>query len=258
MTEAGSRITAVVLMQDVAPHVRPCLRTLRWADETLVVDGGSLDATVSLAQAAGARVVTRRWDHYTAQRTFALSQVRTPWVLFVDADERVPLELALEVRAAVERASRAGTPAGYWLPRQNLIMGRWVRHAGWYPDFQLRLFRVGHGRYDPHRQVHELVHLDGPSERLQATLLHHNYVTWSQFWTKQLRYARTEASEMYASGVRAKPHNFLLQPMRELRRRYLSLGGYRAGSLGLQLSLVLAIADGVKYVELRRLGRARR
>ena len=258
MTSVAARITAVVLMQDVAPHVRPCLRTLRWADQMLVVDGGSVDDTVALAEAAGARVLSRRWDHYTAQRTFALSQVQTPWVLFVDADERVPLELAREVRAAIERTTRGSATVGFWLPRQNLILGKWVRHAGWYPDYQLRLFRVGHGRYDPHRQVHELVHLDGPSERLRATLLHHNYVTWSQFWTKQLRYARAEASEMHVRGLRTRPHNLLLQPLRELRRRYLSLGGYRAGTLGLQLSLVLAFADGVKYAELHRLARAGR
>ena len=256
MSAVDPRITAVVLMQNEAPHVAPCLRTLRWADECLVVDGGSVDGTGALASAAGARVVERPWDHWTGQRNFALARVSTPWVLFVDADERVPPELAAEIRAAVSRASRGGSPSGFWLPRQNLILGTWVRHAGWYPDHQLRLFRVDRGRYDPHRQVHELVQLDGPSERLRSHLLHHNYVTWRQFWTKQLRYARTEAAQLHAAGIRAKPRNLVLQPLRELRRRYVSLAGFRGGLLGLQLSLVLAIANGVTYAELRRLNRS--
>ena len=255
---SAPRITAVVLMQDEAPHVAPCLRTLRWADEVLVVDGGSRDETVRLARDAGAQVAQRPWDHWTGQRNYALSLVRTPWVLFVDADERVPPELAAEIRVAVGRGAGAGAPVGFWIPRQNLILGRWVRHAGWYPDLQLRLFRVDRGRYDETRQVHELVQLDGAAESLSAHLLHHNYVTWPEFWRKQLRYARSEAAQLHARGVRAKPRNFVLQPLRELRRRYLTLQGYRAGALGLQLSLVLAVADFVTYAELRRLNQQSR
>ena len=256
MSEVEPRITAVVLMQDEAPHVAPCLRTLRWADALLVVDGGSRDDTPHLARAAGARVVERTWDHWTGQRTYALSQVGTPWVLFVDADERVPPDLATEIRVAVERSERNGSPAGFWIPRQNLILGRWVRHAGWYPDHQLRLFRTDQGRYDPDRQVHELVQLDGEAARLSAHLIHHNYVSWREFWRKQLRYARSEAAQLHAQGKRARPHNLVLQPLRELRRRYVTLGGYRAGALGLQLSLVLAVATCVTYAELWRLNRS--
>jgi glycosyltransferase involved in cell wall biosynthesis len=247
------RITAVVLMQDEAPHVAPCLRTLRWAEERLVVDGGSRDDTVGLARDAGAVVVERAWDHWTGQRTFALSQVRTPWVFFVDADERVPPELADEIRGVVSAATGDGSPVGFWIPRQNLILGKWVRHAGWYPDYQLRLFRTNRGRYDPGRQVHELVHLEGEAGHLSAHLIHHNYVSRGQFWRKQLRYARSEAAQLDAQGVRAKPRNFVLQPLRELRRRYVTLAGYRAGPLGLELCAVLGLANFVMYAELWRL-----
>jgi glycosyltransferase involved in cell wall biosynthesis len=256
MSPVKPRITAVVLMQDEAPHVYPCLHTLRWADDLVVVDGGSEDGTVWLARDAGARVIERAWDHWTGQRNFALSCVRTPWVFFVDADERVPPELAHEIRVAVGRASQSGTPSGFWVPRQNLILGQWVRHAGWYPDYQLRLFRTDRGRYDAARRVHELVQLDGTAERLSAHLIHHNYVTWGELWRKQLRYARSEAAQLHAQGVRARPRNFVLQPLRELNRRYITWGGYRGGALGLQLSLLLALANVVMYVELRRLNRS--
>src|SRR5581483_8278263 len=249
-------ISAVVLTRDEARHVMPCLEALSWAAERVVVDCGSTDGTPRLAQQAGARVVTRSWDNYAAQRNFALAQAACPWVFFVDADERVPPELAREAAArvaAAERALRAGAsgaPVGFWVPRQNLILGRWVRCAGWDPDYQLRLFRRDRGRYDPARPVHELVLLDGPSERLVHRLVHHNYTTWRQFWTKQRRYARLEAAALYARGVRPKPQNFVLQPLREFRRRFFTLRGYRAGLLGLALSLALAAANFVTYVDL--------
>ena len=248
-------ISAVVLIKDEAAHVEPCLRTLRWAGERVVVDSGVSDATAALARAAGARVVTRRFDNWAGQRNFAIEQAGRPWIFFVDVDERVPPTLAEEVLERVEAAAADGAPAGFWLPRQNLILGKWVRHAGWSPDAQLRLFRRDRGRYDPERLVHELVQLDGDSANLRHRLIHHNYATRRQFWAKQLRYARTEALALHRRGARAKPQNFVLQPLREFRRRYFALEGYRDGALGLELCLSLAAANLVMYLELARLDR---
>lgn len=250
-------ISAIVLALDEAAQIESCLRTLAWAGELLVVvDSRTTDDTLQIAERSGARVVIRPWDHYAGQRNFALSQAGLPWVLFVDADERVPLELADDVRRCVAAAEAAGEPAGFWIPRQNLIMGRWVQHAGWYPDYQLRLFRRDRGRYDPDRPVHELVLLDGADARLEHHLVHHNYHSWAQFWRKQRRYASMEARALHDRRVRLKAQNFVLQPLRELRRRYWTLRGYRDGSLGLALSLLLAAANFLQYVELWRLERA--
>jgi glycosyltransferase involved in cell wall biosynthesis len=251
----ADQITAAVLTRDEAANVEPCLKTLRWAGEVLVVDSGSSDGTPALAAGAGARVLHRAWDNWAAQRNFAVAQASRPWILFVDADERVPVELAGEIRCRVAAAGVRGGPVGFWVPRQNIILGRWVRHAGWHPDYQLRLFRRDRGRYDPARPVHELVLLDGPDERLRHHLVHHNYATWGQFWQKQVRYARAEARALYAREARARPHNLVLQPLREFRRRYWTLAGYREGPLGLALCAVLAAATFVTYVELWRLGR---
>ncbi|HEV2124399.1 MAG TPA: glycosyltransferase family 2 protein [Chloroflexota bacterium] len=263
-------ISAIVLALDEARHIVPCLRTLQWTDEQIVVvDSRSTDnidlelsrkTTAELATQMGARVVERAFDNWASQRNFAIAAARYRWVLFVDVDERVPPELASEIRGVLNRSKRdldaPAEPVGYWVPRQNMILGRWMRHAGWSPDYQLRLFRTNRGCYDPSRPVHELVQLDGRDAQLRHRLVHHNYVTWRQFWIKQRRYAQMEAQRQYAEGRRAKPHNFLLQPLREFKRRYLGLAGYRAGLLGLQLSLVLAAADFLMYRELWRLGRS--
>ena len=253
MTGAG-HISAIVLARDEVYDVVPCLRTLRWAGERVVVFDARGDAEIARrADAEGARVVARRFDNWAGQRNFALQQASRPWALFVDVDERVTPDLASEMSRRVEEAERRGTPVGFWLPRQNLILGQWVRHAGWSPDAQLRLFRRDRGHYDPARLVHELVQLNGPADQLLCRLVHHNYTSWPQFWSKQVRYARTDALAQYRRGVRAKPQNFVLQPLRELRRRYVALEGHRDGLLGLQLSLVLALATFVTYCELARL-----
>ncbi|MDQ3700470.1 MAG: glycosyltransferase family 2 protein [Chloroflexota bacterium] len=267
-------VAAIVLTQDEAAHILPCLRTLQWAREIVVVDSGSTDGTPELARTLNARVVHHAWVGWAGQRNFALTQVSLPWVLFVDADERVPLDLAEEMIACIEKSSievttslertaideraaseneRDGTPAGFWVPRQNVILGHWVRHAGWSPDYQLRLFRRERGRYDPARPVHELVQLDGRTACLDRRLVHHNYASWRQFWSKQRRYAGAEAGALAAQGTRAKARNFVLQPCREFRRRYWTLQGHRAGALGLGLCLVLALANLQMYVELWRL-----
>lgn len=260
-------ITAIVLTLNEAAHIVPCLRTVQWADEMLVIDSGSTDATVALAESQGARVVARPWDNWANQRNFGAAQASHPWVCFVDADERVSLELATEIRARTAAASRggprpagpsAGQPAGFWVPRQNLLFGQWMKHAGWYPDYQLRVFRRDRGGYDPQRPVHELVQLDGPTDYLTNHLIHHNYTNWPQFWWKQRRYARAEAAAQFARGRRARPHNFVLQPLREFRRRYWTLAGYRAGMTGLGVSLLLAAADFVMHAELWRLARRAR
>jgi hypothetical protein len=110
-------------------------------------------------------------------------------------------------------------------------------------------------RYDPARPVHELVILDGSAGYLVSRLVHHNYVTWRQFWVKQRRYARDEAAAMATRGLRARPRNFVLQPWREFWRRYWTLQGYRQGILGLGLAISLAVATFATYVDLWRIGR---
>jgi (heptosyl)LPS beta-1,4-glucosyltransferase len=170
-------------------------------------------------------------------------------VFFVDADERATPELATEIRRAIQDEARSG----WWVPRHNYIFGRVIRHAGWYPDYQLRLLRHGKARYDPTREVHEIVILDGEEGYLENPLIHYNYATLAQFVEKQDRYIDYEAKILFDQGARPRPHNFILQPLREFGRRYVSLAGYKDGFHGLLLSLLMAYYTLVMYLRLRRL-----
>jgi len=244
-------LSAIVLAQNEERNIVDCLRTLSWADEVLVLDSGSEDATVALAQKMGARVETRPFDNFPRQRNAALELARGEWAFFVDADERATEELAGEVREAIAQEEADG----FWVPRRNYIFGRLIRYAGWYPDYQLRLFRRHKGWYDESREVHELVVLDGPQGHLENPLIHYNYEDIGQFIERQNRYTEMEAAYLFRGGTRAKMRNFILQPCREFKRRYVTLQGYKDGRHGLLLSLLLAYYEGVKYLKLWRLQR---
>ncbi len=237
------RLAAVVLAKDVANHIAPCLETLHFTDQVVVIsDPGPDDGTKALARAAGAQVIERAFDNFAGQRNAALDTVDAEWVFFVDADERATAELAAEVCDVI---AASGEPVGWWVPRHNVIAGQRVRYGGFSPDYQLRLLRHGRARYDPDRPVHEVVLLDGPSAYLKNVLIHYNYDTWAQFHAKQQRYARFEGRMLRERGVRPWPHKFITVPFREWRRRYLALQGYRDGWLGLKLACLLAYYYGL-------------
>jgi glycosyltransferase involved in cell wall biosynthesis len=235
-------LTAAVIARDEEAMLGDCLRSIAFADERLVlVDAATRDRTREIAVGFGARVEERRFDNFAAQRDAALALATGDWVLFVDADERVPSALRDEVLAC------AATPngcRGFWIPRHNYIMGRVVRHAGWFPDYQLRLLERGAARFDPRRVVHEEAQIDGPVGYLRQPFVHYNYRGLGDFVLKQERYCGLEARRWLAIYGRPRARAVVGQPAREFWRRFVELDGYREGALGLVLSLLLAYYAG--------------
>jgi glycosyltransferase involved in cell wall biosynthesis len=245
------QISAVVLTKNEQASIADCLNTLRWADELLVLDSYSDDSTVEIAERMGVEVRQRRFDNYALQRNAALGMASLDWVLFVDADERVTEKLADEIRVVVDDDAFDG----WWVPRKNYIFGKWIRHAGWYPDHQLRLLRRARARYDERREVHELVDLDGQAGYLQHHFIHYNYSTVREFLDKQDRYVDYEVRMLREGGHRARPWNLVLQPLRQFCWRYFRLSGYRDGWRGLLLSSLMAYFELVRYWRLWQLQR---
>lgn len=245
-------ITAAIIARDEERHLGPCLDALAWADERLVLlDARTRDRSAEVTRSRGARVETREFTTFPAQRNAALNRVSTPWVIFVDADERATPSLAGEVQERITGSGPDG-PVGYWIPRRNYIWGGWIRHGGWSPDHQLRLFKVDRVRYDEGRDVHELAVLDGPEDRLDEALIHYNYDRFDQFVAKQRAYCALDARRLVRAGYRPRPRNLVLQPVREFRRRYFTLEGRRDGWRGLVLSILLAGYSAATYVEMAR------
>jgi len=242
-------ISAIVITRNEERHLQACLESLRWADEIVVLDSLSTDRTVEVARRFTDKVFQREFVNFPQQRNAAVELAGGDWVFFLDADERVTPQLAREIQRAVATTELAG----YLVPRQNIILGRWMKYAGWSPDYQLRLFQRDKGRYDERREVHETVILDGRAGYLKNAIVHYNYESVRQLFARQNRYSRLEARALYSSGIRAKPQNFILQPLREFKRRYINWRGYRGGLLGLFLCLVMAWYSFTTYVKLARM-----
>ena len=233
-------VSAALLVQNEERHIAACLRGLSWADEVVVLDGGSDDRTAELAREGGATVHSRPFDNFGAQRKALIGLASCDWVFFVDADERCPAPLAAEIRCVVGRRG-PDAPAAYWVPRRNYIWGRWIRGGGWWPDEQLRLLRRDRATYPESDLVHEVAAVDGPLGRLRCALVHYNYDTVGQFVAKQQKYAGLEAVARRAEGDCGKPKRLASMPLRELWYRLVTLDGQRDGAYGLALAGLLAL-----------------
>lgn len=238
------KLTAVILTLNEQNHIQDCIRSLDWADDVIVFDSYSHDGTVRQAQEAGATVLQNKFENYAQQRNAALDAVSADWVFFVDADERGTADLAQEVRRVINQRPEAG----WYVPRHNYIFGNLTLGAGWFPDYQLRLFKHGKVRY--RRPVHEVADVDGGIGHLENVLIHHNYQDIAQFHKKQRAYSSYDASILKEQGVRPKPRNFILQPLRQFYWRFVTLNGYQDGLHGLRLSLYMTYYEWVKYRKL--------
>lgn len=244
-------LTAIILTYNEADHIRECIASVGFADAIIVFDSYSTDETVSISKSCGVEVIHRTFDHYAGQRNAALEAVKgkTDWVLFVDADERVTPELADEVRDKIELDGYAG----WQIPRHNYLFGVLTKGAGWFPDYQTRLLRVGKSYFDPDVHVHEVTILDGDEGTLDNPFIHYNYRDLSHFVEKQCRYVEYDARIMYEQGIRPKFRNFILQPLRHFYWRFITLKGYQDGWHGFKLSALMGWYELRKYLVLRRI-----
>ena len=268
----ASSLSVIVLTHNEEKHIRDCLASVRdFADELLVLDDYSTDSTVAITHEMGARVESRKLDNFPNQRNAAIELARGNWIFFIDADERATPAVGTEIRAVIKGQRAEGRKpqaessdpsrfairdsqfVGFWNPRRNIIFGKEIRYAGWSPDYQPRVMKKGFARFDPAREVHELVLWDGETGYLREPLIHHNYETLTQFRKKQIVYTRYEAQVWHAEGKRAHWRGAVGQPVREFFRRYISLQGWRDGGHGLLLSVLMAYYVLVRWRMLREM-----
>lgn len=243
------QLTAIILTLNEEAHVAACVGSLDWTDQVVVFDSFSTDQTVPLAEASGAVVLQSPFENYAQQRNAALAAVDTDWVFFVDADERATPELAQEIHDKI----RHHTENAWYVPRHNIIFDKLTRGAGWYPDYQLRLFR--HGCVTFERPVHETAVVQGATGYLENPLRHYNYRDKAHFQAKQNAYTTYDAGILYQQGQRIRAHNFVLQPLRQFWWRFTTLKGYSDGWHGLRLSAYMAYYEAKKYRKLAQLWR---
>lgn len=237
-----------------AATVRETLESVKWADEILVVDSFSTDDTLKICQDYGARIIQHEYLNSARQKNWAVPQCKNEWVLQIDTDEVLEPAARAEIENAVNSAP--SHVQAFRLPRKNHVLGRWVRYAGIYPDFQTRLFRRDAGRW-VEREVHAHVKVSGDVETLNHHILHYGMPTISKQLRNLDRYTRYEADELHKHGVSFNWTRVTLRPWLVFLRRYAWDRGFLEGWRGFVLCVYLAIYDFLtqaKLWEMKELG----
>lgn len=246
------RLSVVIITQNEAANLPTCMASVAFADEVVVVDSGSTDDTVAIAQRLGAVLhQTSDWPGFGPQKNRALALASGDWVLSLDADERVTPALAVQI----QRAMAAGKPMAYEIPRLTRFCGQWIRHCGWTPDRVLRLFPRGRARFSDDL-VHERVLSDlGQPERLTSPLLHESYPTPGHYWRKLESYSQAWARQRHAQGQRTGMMRAAASGLTAFIRSYVLRLGFLDGAMGFAVCTMQAQAAYGKYFALYCLNR---
>ncbi len=216
--------------------------------ELIIVDSGSTDRTCEIARDCGAKVFREEWKGFAAQKNSAIAKATTEWILSLDADEEVSPELAREILDLHGDAVQ-----GFYLPRRNMFLGRWIRHGGFYPDRKLRLFRRGAGKFEE-RLVHENLKVEGATRPLSGNLIHHAYPTLAGYIEHMNRYSSLGSQLAASQGQTGRTlpaflWNVWLRPQFTFLYNYLVRLGFLDGREGLLLHLYHAVYVSWKYAK---------
>jgi glycosyltransferase involved in cell wall biosynthesis len=236
-------LSVVILTKNEAAGIAECVQSVSWADEVLIVDDESSDDTVRIAESSGARVLRRKMDVEGRHRNWAYAQAKHEWVLSLDADERVTPELAQEIQGLLTDAAPYET---YAIPRRNYLGSRWIRHGGWYPSAQLKLFKKSVFRWEE-TTVHPRAISDRAWGTLRHDLIHFSYRDAEDFVEKQDRHTTLEAQKWLTDGRPMTLGKALWRTVDRFVRAYVLKQGFRDGRLGLFVAWMAGKYQWVSY-----------
>lgn len=240
-------VSAIVVCFNEERNIGPCLESLRWCDEIVVVDSFSTDRTVEICRQYTDRVIQRPWPGYREQKAFAHSQATKEWVLLVDADERVSPELKNEIQEALNLGGDGY--AAFAVPRLVFYLGRWWRRGGWYPDYDVRLFRRDRatwGGSDPH----EKILVDGKVRRVRHPLYHFSYRDIADHMERINKFTSISSKELAQGRQRWRLVDALLRPAFRFFRCYFWQRGFLEGFAGFYVAVTAAVYVFLKYAKL--------
>jgi glycosyltransferase involved in cell wall biosynthesis len=236
-------VSVVMVTRDEEMNIEDALRSAADAREIVVVDSFSTDRTVKICRQYTDRIYPHEWRGYARQKQLAVDLAQGPWVLILDADERITPEL----RDEIARILTDTDYDGFTMPRKNYFLGKWIRHSGWWPDRTLRLFRKDRGRLED-REVHEKVVVSGKVGQLDAPLEHHTYRTISDYLRKMEIYSSLAAAQIGKKG-RPGALSMVIKPLFTFFRMYLLRRGFLDGMHGLLLAWLYSYYTFLKYAK---------
>ena len=240
-----AKLSVIIITKNEAVNIRACIESVAWADEIIVVDSGSSDATVEICRELGAQVYVHDWPGFGMQKNRALGYATKDWVFSIDADERVTHELREEIQSAMQR----GQAEGYEIPRLSSFCGRYMHHSGWYPDYVLRLFRRGTGKFSDDL-VHERVIVNGPITKLQQLLLHESFRDLEQLLAKINHYSTASAQMLHRKNRTASLKKAVGHALWAFFRSYFLRAGLLDGREGFMLAVSTAEGTYYRYLKL--------
>ena len=246
MSAGRPQLSVIVPTLNEEATLRDCLESVRFADEILVVDSFSTDATLDIAREFGAHVLQHEYVYSARQKNWAIPQAKHEWVLLIDSDERVTPGLREEILALLASGPRHD---GYWILRANHFLGRRIKRCGWGTDKVIRLFRRDLARYQD-REVHAEIDLPGPLPVLEHPLEHHSFRSFAQYWRKIQIYSEWGAAQLYKEGKRAGALQIFGRPVIRFFKMYVVRLGFLEGVRGLVLSMLGAFTVYLKYARL--------
>ncbi len=246
-------ISLIVITLNEERNIERCIRSVPFASDVVVVDSRSQDRTREIATSLGARVLEKDWMGYGPQKKFATEAAGQDWILSLDADEVLSPELAQEIQ---DRFASLNPQTGYEMPRKSWHLGRWIRHGGWYPDYQLRLYHRKYSQW-PEAQIHERVQAE-KVERFRSPLLHYVFVDLADQVATNNRYSSLLAEKDWRAGRKFSLMKLLVKPGTKFFETYLLKLGFLDGLAGFLISISAAYSIFLRWSKLNELERQQR
>ena len=240
-------LSVITITLNEESNIGPCLESVRWADEIIVLDSGSTDRTVAIAQRYTKRVHRVTWEGYGPTRNRGLARAHGEWILWLDADERITPDLGREIQEILERNDPA--VSGYAIPRRAYFLGKWIRHCGWYPGRVTRLFRKSESSFTTAR-VHEGITIRGVILSSQNDMVHLTDPDLDRYFNKFNRYTTLAAEEMRDAGREASVLDLFVRPPFTFVKMYIIRLGFLDGLHGFILCVLSSAYVFVKYAKL--------
>ncbi len=242
-------LSVAIITHNEEDNIRDTFESVKWADEIVVVDSFSTDRTQEICREYTDKVYSFEWSGFSEQKNRAVSMTTYPWVLILDADERVTDSLRDEIINLLK-----GTPSmdGYYIPRKNYFKKRWIKHGGWWPDYTLRLFRREKGSFET-REVHEAIKINGNTGHLKNLIEHYTYKNINDYLKRMQTYSTLAAKELFKKGRRANIFDIIFRPLATFCRMFFLQMGILDGIYGIILASLYSVYTYEKYSKLRKM-----
>lgn len=242
-------LSVVIITKNEAHNIETCINSVRFAEDIVVLDSGSVDETREIAAKLGARVFNEEWRGFGPQKRRAVELAKHDWVLSLDADEALDIEAQDFIKGFAEREISENSPAAYRLARESFHLGRWIRHGGWSPDYQIRLFDRTRANWN-NAVIHEKVVVTGKLATAKGKIKHWVFTNLAHQIDTNNRYSTLGAEALYAGGVKFSLLKLIFKPWSKFIETYFFKGGFRDGLPGFIISVGAAYSVFLKFSKL--------